>query len=62
MLGLERDCGMTRVFQLMLNAVRLHYVMKLAWNYSRAVSVSGEFSMQNASPSDLVPTDTELGL
>lgn len=46
MLGLERDCGMTRVFQLMLNAV----------------SVSGEFSMQNASPSDLVPTDTELGL
>lgn len=61
MLGLEQDCGMTRVFQLMLNAVR-HYVMKLAWNYSRAVSVSGEFSMWNASPSELVPTDTELGL
>lgn len=38
MLVLERDCGMmTRVFQLMLNAVRLQDVMMLVWNYGREV-------------------------
>lgn len=40
MLVLEWDCGMmTGAFQLMLNAVRLQYVMKLVWNYSREVLV-----------------------
>lgn len=30
---------MTGVFQLMLNTIRLHYVMKLGWNYSREASL-----------------------